>query len=377
MSLSFFNYIYSIFINIKNYFISDNKSNNNQSFIWKNNYVDARNIFRDYTLKKFKNYNKQFGEIYIDSFNDLSVDYLFLNNNHSQNLHIIISGTHGVEGYCGSALQFKTLDYILQNNNFTQNNSYLFIHALNPYGYFHNRRFTKNNIDLNRNYLNAFYKDNYPQKIAQLINTYVFSLTFIYLFFNILFNFGFTKAREYIVKGQYTYQKSLFYGGDKAEYNIDVLQQILDTINYQQFKQIYIFDIHTGLGKYGNLSIMVNNHTFNKIKLKIYCNKTTKFINISNNNMYKNSIGSIVDGIYHYIKYKCYQGDILPIILEYGTYSNLQIFFGLLFENYYFWNNNQKKLINSQNYLKNLFYVNKNDWKNLVLNNYENFIKQI
>ena len=91
--------------------------------------------------------------------------------------------------------------------------------------------------------------------------------------------------------------------------------------------------------------------------------------------MYKESI--IIDGIYHYIKYKCYQGDILPIILEYGTYSNLQIFFGLLFENYYFWNNNQKKLINSQNYLKNLFYVNKNDWKNLVSNNYENFIKQI
>ena len=35
---------------------------------------------------------------------------------------------------------------------------------------------------------------------------------------------------------------------------------------------------------------MVNNTTYNKLKFKIYCNKTTKFLNISNDNMYKDSI---------------------------------------------------------------------------------------
>ena len=67
-------------------------------------------------------------------------------------------------------------------------------------------------------------------------------------------------------------------------------------------------------------------------------NTHTKLINMNTNNMYKESKGSIVDGIYDYLSEKEEVFNINPIILEYGTYSNLWIFTGLLLENYNYCN---------------------------------------
>lgn len=93
--------------------------------------------------------------------------------------------------------------------------------------------------------------------------------------------------------------------------------------------------------------------------------------------MYQKSKEAINDGIYDYLtKHANKKLTIYPIILEYGTYSNLQIFAGLLLENYYYsiktditsyWTGATKKL-------KDLFYVSQTDWQDLVLDNYQDFI---
>ena len=185
------------------------------------------------------------------------------------------------------------------------------VHALNPYGYRYNRRCTKNNIDLNRNYLesNNFYETDYPYQIFKLVSTYLYSFSFIYLFFSILFEYGYTKAREYVVKGQYSYKQGLFYGGNKKEQNITVLENLLSTIDYTPYEDVYIFDIHTGLGNYGNLSIMVFQEETVKTLTNLPYNIHTKLINMNTNNMYKESKGSIVDGIYEYLSEKEYSSD--------------------------------------------------------------------
>lgn len=73
---------------------------------------------------------------------------------------IHISGTHGVEGYAGSAIQlsalqnvFSTNDTHVSSNESTNHPTVFLIHALNPYGFVNNRRVNENNIDLNRNFL--------------------------------------------------------------------------------------------------------------------------------------------------------------------------------------------------------------------------------
>ena len=84
--------------------------------MWKNNYSEARHLFREYCSKTYNDYNKKSGNFFIDGDKETTIDYLFLQHEQSRKLHILISGTHGVEGYAGSAIQFKTLDTILKKS---------------------------------------------------------------------------------------------------------------------------------------------------------------------------------------------------------------------------------------------------------------------
>ena len=343
--------------------------------MWKNCYSVARDNFLSYSSKNYSHIVKKSGSYYVNDDKYTSIDYLFLGNPENTKLHILISGTHGVEGYAGSAIQFKTLDRIIENPKLKEN-SYLMIHALNPYGYKYNRRCTKDNVDLNRNYLESddFHETNYPYSIFELVSTYLFSLYFVYLFFYNILHFGYTKSREYIVKGQYDYNNGLFYGGEKREENIEILEKILSTINYDNFNEVYVFDIHTGLGKYGNLSVMVSEQNTVKDLIHLPYNPTTKLINMGTDNMYRDSKGSIVDGIDEYLTKKYDNLHIYPIILEYGTYHNLRMFFGLLMENYYYCKKDKDQWSKSNQRLKSLFYIQDEEWQNLVIENYTDFI---
>mmetsp|Transcript_20734 Transcript_20734/g.43668 ORF Transcript_20734/g.43668 Transcript_20734/m.43668 type:complete len:556 (-) Transcript_20734:86-1753(-) len=84
-----------------------------------------------------------------------------------ENVDIIhSSGTHGIEGYLGSAVQMRFLhelflrneDELLKNHHGIPSNGetvrkVLLIHSVNPYGMRHHRRFNENNVGPNRNVL--------------------------------------------------------------------------------------------------------------------------------------------------------------------------------------------------------------------------------
>lgn len=68
----------------------------------------------------------------------------------ARNLLVFTSGTHGVEGYCGSGIQVG----LLEQGWFADlgdDIAVLMIHAVNPPGFSHNRRANEDNIDFNRN----------------------------------------------------------------------------------------------------------------------------------------------------------------------------------------------------------------------------------
>ena len=64
-----------------------------------------------------------------------------------------ISGTHGPEGFAGSAIQAAILDQLAAKPLSKDDPTVVFVHALNPYGFANNRRVNEDNVDLNRNYL--------------------------------------------------------------------------------------------------------------------------------------------------------------------------------------------------------------------------------
>src|SRR6478672_7572941 len=63
----------------------------------------------------------------------------------------MVSGTHGVEGFCGSGCQVGFLvDRVYEGLPKTVDVA--LVHALNPFGFAWLRRVNENNVDLNRNF---------------------------------------------------------------------------------------------------------------------------------------------------------------------------------------------------------------------------------
>ena len=82
----------------------------------------------------------------------LGTDTVWLGPLDAEQVLIFISGTHGVEGYCGSAIQQFYLSQ-LRSELLPENTAILMIHSLNPWGMQWARRCDISGIDLNRNFV--------------------------------------------------------------------------------------------------------------------------------------------------------------------------------------------------------------------------------
>jgi predicted deacylase len=81
----------------------------------------------------------------------LFTDTALLGNPDADQIFIISSGVHGVEGFCGSACQIALLQSGILSS--TKSSAILLVHALNPFGFAHLRRTNEDNVDLNRNFV--------------------------------------------------------------------------------------------------------------------------------------------------------------------------------------------------------------------------------
>ena len=83
---------------------------------------------------------------------DLSTDVAWFGPRDAPKVLVMVSGTHGAEGFCGSGAQ---VDWLRRGEQTTlpADLGVLMIHAINPYGFAWLRRVTEENIDLNRNWI--------------------------------------------------------------------------------------------------------------------------------------------------------------------------------------------------------------------------------
>src|SRR6185436_12784306 len=82
----------------------------------------------------------------------LSTDVARLGSDDASRIVMIISSTHGVEGFCGSGFQ---VDWLAGTGGvgLPQDTAVVMVHAINPYGFAWTRRVTAEGNDLNRNYV--------------------------------------------------------------------------------------------------------------------------------------------------------------------------------------------------------------------------------
>ncbi len=187
----------------------------------------------------------------------ISTDVAWFGPDDAERVLVTISGTHGVEGYCGSGAQ---VDWLRRGQlaNVPQGTAVLMIHAINPYGFAWHRRVTEDNVDLNRNWIdfrkplpvNADYaalsdllcprdwSDATQQRSWSELRRWTDE------------NGGMGRFQQAVSGGQYSHPNGVFFGGAGPTWSrrtqTTILHSYLGTA-----RKVALLDYHTGLGPWG------------------------------------------------------------------------------------------------------------------------------
>ena len=187
---------------------------------------------------------------------DLAIDVAEVGPADSDHVVLLVSGTHGVEGYCGSALQRQHLSNI-GDREYT-GPTLVFVHALNPYGFSWVRRVNEGNIDLNRNFIdwsqpppaNAEYAELAPLLTPTSWTAEEQERTLLGLLGK-LEELGLERLQAIVSGGQYDHPTGLFYGGTGPAWSHRWLREWSAT-RLAAARRVAIIDLHTGLGPWGH-----------------------------------------------------------------------------------------------------------------------------
>ena len=187
---------------------------------------------------------------------ELSTDVAWLGSPDANRALVTISGTHGVEGFFGSATQVEWL-HRAKTAPLKEGVAALHIHAINPYGFAWLRRTNETNVDINRNWMNfdvalpanPLYQELSDDLCPSDWSTETQALTGARLQTWIQ-RHDFAKFQKAVSSGQWTHPDGLFYGGTGPSWSRRVLTEIL-TSKLRQVSRVCILDFHTGLGPYG------------------------------------------------------------------------------------------------------------------------------
>jgi hypothetical protein len=187
----------------------------------------------------------------------LFTDTVWIGPRDAKKVFVMISATHGVEGYCGSACQ---LDWLRQGMSraLAPGTAALIIHALNPYGFTWDRRVTAEGCDLNRNFIDfdapVPMNEGYDMLAECLVPASLEGTPFeqaeaaIAQFRQDHGELAFQVARK---SGQYKHPTGMFFGGFASSEARRVLEQITHNERLETREFVIVVDYHTGLGPYG------------------------------------------------------------------------------------------------------------------------------
>jgi hypothetical protein len=184
----------------------------------------------------------------------LFLDTTVIGEREAQNALLMISATHGVEGYFGSGVQTGLLRRGLPA---PKGSKIVMLHALNPYGFAWDRRVNEDNADVNRNFVdhgkppvNTAYaslaEHIAPRDISRATMRAANAKLRAYSDAH-----GDFALQEAITKGQYTYPDGLYYGGAKESWSARMLRDVLGE-ELRGVRRLVVVDFHTGLGEHGH-----------------------------------------------------------------------------------------------------------------------------
>ena len=200
----------------------------------------------------------QVGEYAVDESDGLYIDTLYIPAamEERENLIILTTGVHGMEGYIGSVMLdvffeeiFPTLD---------SDTGVLVVANVNPYGMKYLRRYNENNVDLNRNFIldwenfDLTSNKDYPevkeflQPEGKIGNG---------LWHEVAITDGAGTISDALLTGQYECPEGVYYGGNGDEVSTAYLKGVFADCLDGAYENLVHIDIHSGYGPRYNMVI--------------------------------------------------------------------------------------------------------------------------
>lgn len=269
----------------------------------------------------------------------LFTDVAALGPAEAENVLVMMSGTHGVEGFAGSAIQTGILS-TEPADALGPGVRLVMIHALNPFGFAFLRRTNEDNVDLNRNFVDHDQPppvDRDYERIASLLAPRSIAApaklwaSLMLLWFRL--SYGQDKLQRVVTQGQYLHPDGLFYGGRAATWSNRALHEIVAR-HLAGAARVMIIDMHTGLGPYGEAEIIMNDPAHDPAYRRavdcwgvaqVKSTESGESVSAHLSGTVKLAFARMLDGV-----------ELTSVGLEFGTAPPLEVFRALREENWLF-----------------------------------------
>lgn len=354
---------------------------------FKNNYQESDAHFTQLFTQQ-KRLQKT-SEVFQFLYGEGSIKNYYYPSQNTNNLLIVVSGTHGIEGLAGSAVQRYLLDQGLP----LENTSVLFVHAFNLWGFKNLRRVNESNIDLNRSFIidrNHFKPDDSNYK---LLNSFLNPNTtpsaglishalFIGQALLNIAEYSIETLRASILKGQYTFKDGLFYGGAGPQPQELMIDQLIERYIKNQ-KKVFLIDLHTGYGERAKLHLLAGRSTeANSVNLKKVFSDDD--VDYADKKKFYAVDGEMVTYFSAQILKKIPEAQVMSVTFEYGTLDSqktlgsIESLRRMVLENQNFHHPASESNLNAiKNLSLEMFYPSDPDWRKSILNQTDVKIKKI
>jgi hypothetical protein len=186
---------------------------------------------------------------------DLFLDTTTIGPREARKALLLMSGTHGVEGYFGSGVETGMLREGLAAR-VPRDTKLVVLHALNPYGFAWDRRVNEDNADVNRNFVDHANPPANPayEALAEWIAPRDIAPEAMRAANAKLRAFadahGAFALQEAVSRGQYRYKDGLYFGGSRESWSAKMLRDVLKE-ELAHVRKLVVIDFHTGLGEHG------------------------------------------------------------------------------------------------------------------------------
>ena len=328
-------------------------------------------------------------EYAIDESDGLYIDNIYIPaEEEKENLVVITTGVHGMEGYIGAVMLDVFFDEVYPTLD-AEDTGVLVVANINPYGLKYMRRNNENNVDLNRNFIldwdnfdrstNKDYPEvkDFLQPEGKIGNAFWHEVGFYLNLAKEALTKGADKVSDALLTGQYEYDKGVYYGGNGDEKSTAYLKGVFADCLDGDYENIVHIDIHSGYGPRYNMVI------FNSVYETMTEAETKKafgydYVISHDSESFYATTGDTTDFFYRLAESKDTEKDLFSTCFEFGTLGDsfMDSILSLKYtvdENRQHWyptENETAKEVVKENY-NELFYPTEKEWREKTVEDFK------